>query len=387
MTDAKLNYIGPNPKLIGHAKAAKPWWKKLPLGLLIVVVVPTVVSAIYYLGIATPRYVSEARFVVRAPSHSQPSSLGIALQTAGLSPAQTDSYAVHEYINSRDSLNDLNRTLNLPALLAPGNADIFSRFPRPWEKPTEEGLFKGFQRFVTVGYDGTTGISTLRVEGFKPRDAQAINEALLAGGERLINRLNERSSADAVSQATIARDLAREKLTASQVQMAAFRNREQFINPSVTASEGGQLIGGLLSTIANLRAERAQIASEAPRSPQLPILDSRIRAYESQVAAERAKMSGSSGSLSSKIGAYEDLVLARELADKELVQATASLVSAQQEARAQKLYLERIVSPSLPDSPAQPRRLLAILTVLFSCLLAYGVGWLIWAGVHEHRQV
>lgn len=387
MTEAKLNYIGPNPKLIGSTKVIAPWWKKLPLGFLVVVVLPTLIAAIYYVLLATPRYVSEARFIVRAPNHAQPSALGIALQTAGLSPALTDSYAVHEYINSRDSMRDLSRTVDVPAILSPPNADIFSRFPRPWEGRSEESLFKGLKRFVTVGYDGTTGISTLRVEGFKPRDAQLVSETLLAGGEDLINRLNERSSADAVAQAVIARDLAQTKLANSQAEMAAFRNREQFINPTVTASEGGQLIGGLLATIANLRAERAQVAAEAPRSPQLPILDSRISAYESQVAAERAKMSGSSGSLSSKIGAYEDLVLSRELADRELTQATSALVSAEQEARSQKLYLERIVSPSLPDSPTQPRRLIAILTVLFSALLAYGVGWLIWAGVHEHRQV
>jgi capsular polysaccharide transport system permease protein len=386
MTDAKLNYIGPNPKLIGSRQQTIPWWKKLPLGFLVVVALPTLIAAFYYLLIASPRYVSEARFIVRAPNHSQPSSLGIALQTAGLSPAMTDSYAVHEYIDSRDSLRDLGRTMDLAATLAPPGSDFLSRFPRPWEKQTEEGLYKGFKRFVTVGYDGTTGISTLRVKGFTPRDAQRVGETLLTGGEKLVNRLNERSSADAVAQATIARDLAQTKLAKTQADMTNFRNREQFINPTITASEGGQLIGGLLSTIANLKAERAQIASEAPRSPQLPILDSRIRAYESQVAAERAKMSGSEGSLSSKIGAYEDLVLARELADRELAQATAALVSAEQEARSQKLYLEQIVSPSLPDSATEPRRLRGILTVLFSCLIAYGVGWLIYAGVREHRQ-
>lgn len=387
MTDAKLNYIGPNPTLITHTKAVKPWWRRLPLGFVVIVVLPTLVAAFYFLLIASPRYVSDARFIVRAPNHSQPSSLGVVLQSAGLSPAQTDAYAVHEYINSRDGLRDLSRRFDLAAMLAPKGVDIFSRYPRPWEGgDTEEGLFKGLHRFVTVGYHGTTGISTLRVEAFTARDAQLISEGLLSGGEQLINRLNERSSADAVAEATVARDLARAKLSDAQQQLTVFRNREQFISPEITASQGGQLIGGLLSTIANLRAERAQLVAEAPRSPQLPILDARIRAYEGQVAAERAKMAGSSGSLAPKISVYEDLVLSRELADKELAQATASLVQAAQDARSQKLYLERIVGPSIPDSPTQPRRLLAILTVLFSCLLVYGVGWLIWAGVHEHRQ-
>ena len=386
MTDAHLNYLGPNPKLIGHDKPGKPWWRRLPLGFLIIVVLPTLLAAIYYLLIASPLYVSEARFIVRAPNHAQPSSLGVALQSAGLSPAQTDAYAVHEYINSRDGLRDLNKRFNLAELLGPRSADMFTRYPRPWESRSEEGLFKAFKRFVTVGYDATTGISTLRVEGFTPQNSLKVSESLLTGGEQLINRLNERSSSDAVAEATVARDLAKSRLAEAQLQLTAFRNREQFINPTITASEGGQLIGGLLSTIANLRAERAQLVAEAPNSPQLSILDSRIRAYEGQVEAERAKMAGSSNSLAPKIGVYEDLVLARELADKELTQATASLVQAAQDARSQKLYLERIVGPSIPDAPTQPRRWLAILTVLCSCLLAYGVGWLIWAGVHEHRQ-
>ncbi len=386
MTDAKLDYIGPVPKALTYERRQKPWWRRVPVGFIAVVAAPTLLAAIYYLLIASPRYVSEARFIVRSPNESQPSSLGVALQTAGLSSAQTDAYAVHEYINSRDGLRELGRRLDVAALLSPPGADALSRYPRFWEKRSKEGLFKGFKRFVTVGYDSTTGISTLRVEAFRPRDAQAMSEALLSGGERLINRLNERSASNAVKEAEVARDLARERLSAAQQQLTAFRNREEFISPEVSAAEGAQLIGGLLATVANLRADRAQLASEAPSSPQLPVLDGRIAAYESQIAAERGKLSGNSGSLAPKISVYEDLSLNRELADRELAQATAALVSAEQGVREQQLYLDHIVSPSLPDDPAEPRRWLAILTVLCSSLLAYGVGWLVWTGVHEHRQ-
>ena len=44
------------------------------------------------------------------------------------------------------------------------------------------------------------------------------------------------------------------------------------------------------------------------------------------------------------------------------------------------------VEPSLPDKASEPRRWRSILTVLASALLFYGVGWLIWAGIREHRQ-
>ena len=58
-------------------------WRRVPLAFLVVVALPTLVTAIYFLLIASPRYVSEARFIVRAASHEQPSTLGVALQGVG----------------------------------------------------------------------------------------------------------------------------------------------------------------------------------------------------------------------------------------------------------------------------------------------------------------
>jgi len=69
-------------------------------------------------------------------------------------------------------------------------ADLFSRYPRIGEVPSEEGLLKALNRFVVVGYDSSTGISTLEVKAFRPKDAQNIATILLDGGEGLVNRLN-----------------------------------------------------------------------------------------------------------------------------------------------------------------------------------------------------
>lgn len=386
MTESKLNYIGPIPKMLAFERARPAWWRRVPIAAVLVVGLPTLLAMIYYLLIASPRYVSEAQFIVRAAGQSTPTSLGVALQGVGIAPTQTDAFVVHEYITSRDGLNELSRRYEIADMIGPRGADAFSRFPRPWEGRSRESLYKGFQRFVTVGYDSTTGISTVRVEAFRARDAQVLTEALLSGGEGLVNRLNERSTADALAQARQSREEARARLSAAQQQLTAFRNREQIIDPATAASQTSQLIGGLLSEVARLRADRAQVAAEAPNSPQLPVFDSRINAYERQIASEREKIAGDAGSLAPKLSIYEDLALAREFADKELTQATASVITAEQEARRQKLYLDRVVSPSLPDEPAEPKRWLAILTVFASSLLAYGIGWLIYAGVREHRQ-
>jgi len=386
MSDPKLNYIGPVPEALTYKRQATPFWRRVPLAFVIVVIIPTVVAAFYFFLIASDRYVSEARFIVRMPQQSQPSSLGVALQGVGFSTGSSDAFAVHEYVDSRDGMRDLSRRIDVAAILKGRSADPFSRYPKPWQKPSEEDMFHAYQKRIVVGYDSTTGISTLRTEAFSPRDAKAMAEGLLQGGEELINRMNVRATSDAVTHAMRAEQQARAKLSLAQTNITDFRNREKFIDPTRTATESGSLIGGLLETVAGLRAERAQIANQAPQSPQLPAIDGRIAAYESQIAAERAKIVGDSGSLAPKIAAYEDLVLAREFADRELTQATAAVLSAQQDASRQRLYLDRVVNPDLPDKSTQPRRLMSFLTVLFTTLMLYGVGWLIWAGIKEHQQ-
>ncbi|MEN5363244.1 chain-length determining protein [Brevundimonas intermedia] len=386
MSDAELKYLGPVPKALTATASVKPWWRRIPLAFLIVVVAPTVLATVYYTVLASPRYVSEARFIVRAPSQGQPSSLGVALQGVGLSSGPVDSFAVHEFINSRDGLRQAMKLVDVKGIFAERGADVFSRFPRPFEKPSEETLFKTYQRFIEVGYDSTTGISTLRVEAFRPGDAQRLSSALLTGGEGIVNALNERAQADAVAEAAKAQVLARDRLAAAQAKLVSFRNTEGLIDPRLAVEESGAIISSLQTTVANLKAERERLASEAPSSPQLPSLSGQISAYESQIQAERAKMTGNSQSLAPRISEYEDLTLEREFAGKELTQANAAMLSAEQDARRQRLYLERIVNPNLPDTSTEPRRLRAIITILFSTLLAYGVGWLMWAGVREHKQ-
>lgn len=387
MSDAKLTFLGSEAgpahrlrsspqELIRHA----PW------PFLVVVVLPTLLAAFYFTVIASPRYVSEAKFVVRSHSQQAPNSLGIALQGVGLSTSQTDAFSVHQYIESRQAISDLQSNMKLREVLSAPGADPLFRFPRFAEGKTNEDLYEAFKRFLTVGYDSTNGISTLRVEAFRPEDAQRMANGLLDGGEALINRLNERSSAQAVIDAELRVEDAEQRLAQMQTTLTDFRNREGIIDPVRTASEGGEMIGGLMATLAQLRAERAQLAAASPQSPQLPEIGNRIRAYEQQIAEERSKLAGNATSLAPKIGTYERLSLDQELAARAVTSARTALDSARLEARRQQLYLERVVSPSLPDKATEPKRLLSVLAVLLTTLLAYGVGWLIWAGVREHHQ-
>ncbi|WP_297804132.1 chain-length determining protein [uncultured Brevundimonas sp.] len=386
MTEAQLKYVAPLSDDSQSKSAVKPLWKRLPLGFGLVVCLPTAVAAAYYLLIAAPMYVSEAQFMVRSPGKTQPTGLGIALQGVGVGSGLSDTFAVHEYVSSRDGLKDAQALVNVRNIVGNSKGDFLTRYPRLGEDLTNEGLYKAYKRFVLVGYETGTGISTLRVKAYTAEDAHKLADALLTSSENLVNRLNERSMTDAIKEAEASEAEARAAVAEVEQRITAFRNSAGYVDPEVMVRESSAITSELQVALAQLRVEREQIAAEAPQSPQLPSLDRRIAATQRQLDQERAKVVGNASSLASSAGQYQRLLVEQEIADKRLAQAIASLISAREDARRQNLYLDRIVNPTLSDKPTQPRRLMGILTVLLSSLLVYGLGWLVYAGVREHRQ-
>jgi capsular polysaccharide transport system permease protein len=372
----------------GYRVVASPWFKRLPWLFLAVVALPTLAAAIYYFLIAAPLYVSEARFVVRSKTQAPPAALGGLLSSVGVSlgSGQTDAFEVQEYMVSRDAVADLSRRYGLRALLERSEADFLMRFPRPFEGQSFENLFNNYKRFVTVGYDSLTGISTLRVRGFRSSDAQTMANALLDGGEALVNRLNDREMADAVAQAQREVVESETRGLEAQAMLTEFRNRERMIDPDRASVASLDLLGKLETQLASMRAERAGLAASAPESPQLPVLDKRIAAFSAQLEAERSRTAGEADSLAPMVGEYERLTLERDLAVKTIGAAVANLEAARMEARRKQLYLERIVRPNLPDKAEEPKRLRAVLTVLVASMVAYGTLSLVIAGLREHHQ-
>lgn len=387
MSNAKITYLGPSENSANQKDAAsRNKLRTVSLPFLLAVVAPTTVAAIYYLGLATPAYVSEARFVVKQASREQPSALGFALQGVGISTTQTDAFSVHEYIRSPQAVNDLGSKINLTEIYGGRQADFLSKYPRPWEQNTPDTLHKAMKRYVTVSYDSSTGISTLKVKAFNPEDAQTIADQLLSGGEGLVNQLNVRANETAVREATAELVRAEDRLKEAQLKLTNFRNTEQIIDPARMATENSQLIGELMSKVAVMRAELTELMRLTPQSPEIEGLRGRIRAYEAQIDSERANIAGSAQSLATKLSTYEALALDREYAERAVATARATLDNNVTDARRQQLYLERIVSPNLPSDASEPRRLRKLLTVFLSLLVVYGVSWLVIAGIREHKQ-
>jgi capsular polysaccharide transport system permease protein len=350
-----------------------------------IVGLPTLIAGVYYFAIAADLYLSEAKFIVRSPKQVQASGIGALLQSTGLGRATDDTAAVQDFIMSRDAVRKLERKNDLRHVLNRSEGDFVTRFPGIffWRKDFE-ALFSRYDHFVSVETDATTGVSTLRIKAYRPDDAHMLTTALLTYSEQLINELNERSRQDALQTARGEVDRAEQKIAEIQSELTAYRVKQKMLDPKSASAGVLELIAQMNSALANARAQLGELVNNSPNSPQIPLVKTRIASLDKLIAEERAKLSGESDSVVAALTEYEHLNLQRELAEKALASAFTSLEAARIEAQRQQLYLEAIAQPNLADYPLYPKRVVSFITVFATCLLAYGLAWLLVANVREH---
>jgi capsular polysaccharide transport system permease protein len=351
------------------------------------VILPTLLAGIYYGLIASDIYISESRFIVRSPQRpTQSGFLGSFLQGTGISRAQDDTFAVHDFIVSRDALRQLDQKLGLGTMFSRPEIDFLDRFGALEWDTSFETLYRYYKKRVGVEYDSTSSISVLRVSAFAAQDANRINELLLGMSEQLVNQMSERARQDIVRYAEGEVDLAEHRAADAALALAGFRNRNVVVDPEKQSTFQLQQVSKLQDELISTRTQVAQLKAVSPDSSQIMILQTKIDTLQTAIDAETAKVAGRTGSLSGKAAAYERVELEREFADKQLGIALAALEAARNEAQHQQLYLERIVQPNLPDIAIEPRRFRSVVIVFLLGLLAWGILSLLVASIREHMQ-
>jgi capsular polysaccharide transport system permease protein len=382
-----LTHLNSTADTLGGAPA---WVSRVPWLFVAVVVIPTLLAALYYFLIAAPLYVVEAKFVASIKNSTQSAGgLNSILSTVGAAGgdlSQVTAYEVKDYMTSRGAIMDLNRRAGLETIVSRPEGDFLYRFPRPFQSANIESLNKAFGRFASVEYNLQTGITTLTVRAFRPEDAQRLAQAMMDRSEAWVAGLNERALKDQVAQAQRQVDDAEGAVAKAQAALTLYRNDKRMIDPDKSATADLELLSHLEAQVDALKAQRNAVAASASQSPQLPLLDKQIAAFQGQIDGERASQAGAANSLAPKIAQYEKLTLDSQIAAKSLESALAGLESARLDARHQQVFLERVVNPNLPDKPEEPHRLKMVFLVLVSSLLAYGIIALVIAGLREHQQ-
>ena len=127
------------------------------------VLLPTIAAFCYYAFVASPQYVSEAKFVVRGATQMMPIQ-GISVGGSAITQVMRlnnnqEGAIISSYIQSEGMLEDLARQVNLMIVYGRPEIDWLSRLPsfHPIEKAT-----RYWQKMVSVQIESVGGILTLK---------------------------------------------------------------------------------------------------------------------------------------------------------------------------------------------------------------------------------
>jgi len=364
---------------------------------LLMVVAPTLAAAIYLTAFAADRYAVDVKFAIRSPSGVPSGDLiGMVTGGASLGAAQSDSYMVVEYLESRPFLDELSGRLDFTSIYSARSADPLNRLS---PQATREEQVDYLPRIIRPYFDSTSQIVSVEVLAFTPEDARHVAEAVLTSASHLVNRVSEQARLDTVRLAEEELARAESALREQRSRIAAFRESEQKIDPNSAVASKEGVLAALESELADSRARmtglREFLTADAP---SVRVLQSRIASIEDQIATERSRLgrgpgtgpqtatAGDPGNLNSSVTRYEELAVDLDFLQRAYLSALTSLESARVEADRQQRYIATFVAPALPESPRYPRIVLSLALVATTATLLWSILTMSAHVIREHLR-
>lgn len=351
----------------------------------IIVILPTLLMAIYLWFIAAPQYISEAHFLVRGKAPSEPSMGGLSSLLTSSHEGSQDTYAVQDYMISRDALHLLTRNYSLKEIFNRPYADFLAKFPSVFTRKDFESFYNYYKRHIKAQIDEETGISHLTVRTFSAEDSQNVARGLLEAGEKLVNDINDRQRYNTLHAAQVELNDSLRELHDTEMKLAAYRYNNEIIDPLKQATPMVGMALSLENTLSMIEAEKKQLEATTPNSPLIKVYTQRISSLRAQMERAQAHILGKKEvSLVPKLSGYDELIVRRNMIEKKISAEAVALETAKAQANRQMLYVTVVSQPSLPDYAVYPRDIIVLLITFFSALSIYITGALLVSGAREH---
>ncbi len=362
-------------------------------------ILPTILTGLYYIFIASPQYVVETQFSVRGSNSSSLNALGLTA-LVGSSAQSGDSYVVADYIQSSQILPDIREQTGVDIRTVYSRPNIDFLYRENESRPLDE--FRDYWRdMVNVSYNSTTGNVTMRVFAFSPSDAKQVADAVLAVSENLVNTLSEKSRRQFVEVANQQVARSEERLRNIRGQITDLRITEQAVDPTAVATMEATIISSLEQELASLRTRyKALVDSVSKDAPSARVIERQIVALEEQLVEQKKRISGDSDNdtsnkttrsgldagraLPEMIDRFTELSVEQEFAVKAYTTSLAALETAMQEAQKQERYFAVYVQPREPEIALYPLGAINTLIMLAAASCLWLIGYFAFRSVKDH---
>ena len=352
---------------IGNARPSM----KLFSHLIRLVLVGAVLTTVYWLFIASDRYVSEASVIIRKTDSVGPSA-DISMLIAGVAGVnRSDQLLLREYLLSVDMLKKLDAELDLRGHFGGWGRDWVSRM---WLKDMER-FHKYYLSRVAITYDDYAGVLRISVQAYDPEMARAISSMLVREGEKYMNQLGHEMAETQVNFLMGQVNLSQLRFQQASQTLLDFQNKKGLLSPQSTAESLNVLVGKLEEQRAQLQTQLASLPKSLDRDhPNLVMLRQSLAAIDRQIEGEKAKLANPTGKtlnmtmeefrrLQMEVAFTQDLYKASLTAlEKGRIDATRMLEK-----------VSVLQAPTLPEYPLEPRRLYNTVATLFLALMLAGI--------------
>ena len=349
----------------------------------VMVLLPWLVCAVYYVAFAADRFVSDASFMVEKNDGGQTAVGGFSL--LGITPqAGNDQRILETFIQSPDMLNHLQESLNL--------RQHYSNEPDWLTKLGSDASYEDFLSYyrehVAVQFNAETGMLNLQVQGFTPDFTRQLAEKILSRSEAFVNEISHALANE--QQAFVQKEvvLAEQRLKEVTAELLAF----QSANGLLSATEQGVALSGILNELqAELVRNRTELQTLSSylndNSPKVVTLKQRISALESQLAKEKIRLASNDGTaLNDLVAKQEALQLDLRLATEAYSATLIALEKARTEASRKIKQLVVVSSPQQAEDATYPRVGYSLTNIFLLLLMAFALVRMIRATIREHRD-
>lgn len=335
---------------------------------LALVLIPNLLSILYFGLIAAPVYTSSAALIVLNPKQNGP-SLSSLLSGASGDSSEQGGYILKSYFDSWDAFRRIARPLKLESHFRGG--DFVSRFGglATFLRGDDVALWRYFQHRVEVKIDQKSGIVSLDVDAYDPAYAVTLARGLLGNAIQHMDAMNDQQVRDFVGSAVARKAAAERALQGNLAALAAYRSRTGTYDPKELYLSNLALMNSLAMKATDLKSQRDAVAQSTPGNPQADTLSTAIASVRGDIAAQARDFPAMARTSSE----YEKLLVSRDNTITLLGQANLALQDAQANAEKNRYYLNVISRPSEPGTPERPRRLLWIGGLFFVSLIFWGL--------------
>lgn len=350
-------------------------------------VIACVLATIYWLGVASDRYVSESRIIIQRTDLAGGQSMDFTSLIAGMGDgSRADQVLLRDFLLSVDVLLVLDKALDLRAHYSSSDADLLSRM---WFEDAEvEWFHRHYLKRTSVEFDEFSGVLVIRAQAYEAPMAERITNLLVREGEAFMNNMAHQLAQEQVNFLERQVDERNVLLLAARQAVIDYQNVEGLVAPQATTES-------IVETVARFGAERAQLEAERTAleaylvegHPSIVQLTQQIRAIENQIKQENVKLTAIEGStLNRVVEKYERLQRDAEFAEEVYRTALVALEKGRIEATRLIKKVSVIQTPTRPEYPLEPRRFYNTVVFILVTLLIAGVVHMLAAIVRDHKD-